>query len=343
MTVRIAVIGLGFMGRTHARAFARAASLGRDCRVVAVADPHARKILSGASPADGGNIATGDALPFGENDVRVYEEGEDALADDGVDLACVCTYTDTHAPLASLALRAGKHVLVEKPVALTAAGVCPLLEAARASPRLACIPAMCMRYWPGWDVLRDRVRDGSLGELRSLTLTRLGSGPAWGRRFYDDHARSGGAFIDLHIHDADFVVHALGMPRAVSSTGTTSHVTTLYQFGSVGPGHVVAEGAWDLAPGAGFRMRYLAAFEHATLEWDLSRSPRLIRHDASGSHEIALADHSGYEAQALHVIDVIEGHAAPLATMEDAWNVARVLDAERESLARNGERVAIYS
>src|SRR5262249_22988508 len=131
---------------------------------------------------------------------------EDLLANPAVQLVSICTPTDTHVDLAIAALRAGKHVLLEKPVALVAKDAARLADTARAAGTL-CIPAMCMRFWPGWTFLRDAYRDGRFGQLRALSLHRLGSGPGWSSDFYRNVARSGGALVDQHIHDTDFVVY----------------------------------------------------------------------------------------------------------------------------------------
>ncbi|MBY0308938.1 MAG: Gfo/Idh/MocA family oxidoreductase, partial [Phycisphaerales bacterium] len=173
--IGVGVIGMGFMGANHARAYVAAARDGTACRLVAVSDPSPER-LSGGTPA-GGNIKAGADLPlFDPAEVTGYTRAEDLLRDGRVNLVSVCTPTDTHVELALAALQAGKHVLLEKPVALASAEVARLAEAARGAGTL-CMPAMCMRFWPGWTFLRDAVRDGRFGALRALSLHRLGSGP----------------------------------------------------------------------------------------------------------------------------------------------------------------------
>lgn len=319
------IIGFGFMGRTHAAAYEAAANTGFDCRVVAVADPRGKETATDAAAV---------------RDAAVYTTAEELLADERVRLVSICTYTDTHAPLAAAALKAGKHVLVEKPVALTSDVVRSLRDEAAAHPGLVCIPAMCMRFWPGWDWLAARIKDGSLGAVRSATFTRLSAGPAWGGAFYGDHARSGGALVDLHIHDADFVLHVFGEPGGVASTGNTTHVTTLYRFRH-GPAHVAAEGAWDLSPAAGFRMRFLVNFEHGTAEFDLSRTPSLVLHTATGTELVRLEQGTGYDGEVRHTLNVIAGKDRPRATLDDALAVARILEAERASLEQGGRLISL--
>lgn len=328
--IGVGVIGLGLMGRTHLRAYEAAAAAGFACRVVALCD---------ADPARAEDAAAG--LPGG---ARVHASSEALLADTAVELVSICTHTQTHAPLALAALRAGKHALVEKPIGLRATDVRPVATAAAGAPTIS-MPAMCVRYWPGWDWLAARVRDASLGAVRSAVFQRLGARPAWGGGFYDDDARSGGALIDFHIHDADFLRSLFGAPAAVSCAGSPRHVTTQYRF-ERGPEHVTAEAGWTLAPGAPFRMRYLVSFERATAEFELGREPALRVYAEAGApaREIALPPTNGYDGQARALLREIlrrAGRDAPapppdapdaLPTMAEALEVAALLDAERRSL-----------
>lgn len=326
------------MGRTHAGAYAHAAASGLPVQVVAVADPRAREVLSGNAPATG-NIAT-QQLPLDPASLRVHATIEAALADDAVDAVSICTYTDTHAHAALAAIAAGKHALVEKPVALHPRDVERVRDAAAARPGLVVMPAMCMRFWPGWDWLADRIRDRSLGPLRSLTLTRLGAGPSWSAEFYRDVARSGGALFDLHVHDTDFICSCLGAPSRVKSSGNPMHLTSLYEFDALPGVHVAAEGAWDIQPSSGFRMRFFAHFERASAEWDLATAPRVTVHEGATSRVVEPPSAhlgTGYNAEVRHFVEACltarsGGRPQLRATMDDAALVANVMERERAAL-----------
>lgn len=294
---RVGIIGHGLMGRTHEAGYAAA---GNRCRVVSVA--------------------------------RRREEAEGVLADPGIDAVSICTYTDSHVPLALEALRRGKHVLVEKPVSLRSAEVELLAAAARASGRV-CMPAMCMRFWPGWPWLRERIRTQAFGAVRRAEFTRYGRRPDWGADFYLDERRSGGALFDLHIHDTDFVWWCFGDPEQVESRGTSHDVTTRYLV--AGGAEVRARGAWLADPGTEFTMQYAVEFERAAVRFDLARTPAVtVEHD--GVVEAPeIGSGSAYDAEVLHFLDLVQGRTcAPVATLEDAAAVTRILEAEAESLRR---------
>ncbi len=342
--VGVGVIGMGFMGRTHAAAYAdNAARSPGACRLVAVSDPNPERMRAAA--ATGGNIGPGDAIPeLDRADLRRRTEPSELLADPDVHLVSICTPTDTHIDLALAAINSGKHVLVEKPVALDAEQIRRLAEAAAARDRLV-MPAMCMRFWPGWTHLKAALTDGRYGSLHAISFTRLGTRPAWSPDFYANAGRTGGAMTDLHIHDADFIVHLLGRPRGVVSAGSVDHVTTHYLFAR-GIGHVVAEGGWLPAAGMPFRMRFTASFENATLDFELGREhPLMIARDGEWT-PVDGPSGNGYQPQIDHMIAAVHAHRAGerfrlAATLSDAITVAEVLAAERESLSRSGEPVIL--
>ena len=111
--------------------------------------------------------------------MRGTTRAEDLIAAADVHLISICTPTDSHVRLATSALAAGKHVLVEKPVSLDAAEVRALARLADSVGR-HCMPAMCMRFWPGWDFLHEAVRNTTFGKVQSATFQRLGTAPGWG-------------------------------------------------------------------------------------------------------------------------------------------------------------------
>ena len=343
----VGVIGLGFMGATHVAAYQSAARDGHPCKLVAVCDGvEARR--RGDFSAVGGNLKSSDAAPaelaFDPAAVKGYEHAADLLADPAVRLVSVCTPTDTHADLAIAAMEAGKHVLVEKPVALTAADVARVADAARRTG-MTCTPAMCMRFWPAWAWLKRAADSGEFGRLTTATFTRLGSRPGWSADFYRDAARSGGALIDLHVHDADFVAHLFGPPAAVTTTGTLDHVTTIYHYPD-GPAHAVAEGGWDQADGFGFTMRYVATFvadtgEPATARFDLAADPQLTLARGGKTGPVEVAPHNGYDGEVRATVDALAAGKTPPVTIADGVAVARQLDAERASLQAGGRRVEL--
>ncbi len=326
--IGVGVVGLGFMGQTHVKAYQR---LGGRCRLVGVADQDPDRRAGKVATA--GNIdAGGSDVLFDPREVRGFENASALLEQREIELVSICTPTDTHVDLAIRALESGKHVLIEKPVAIMLADVERLAQAAGDAETL-CMPAMCIRFWPAWRWIKERIDDGGFGPLRSMSLTRLGSVPDWAPGFYNDAARSGGALFDLHIHDSDFVYWCLGMPSAVLTTGNRMQLATTYLFDDA-PGPIIAEGSWKQQPAFGYRMRYTVNFERATADFDLGREPELLVHDETGTRAIELPEANGWDLEIEHLIERVRIGGALDATMNDAVAVTRILEAEACSLER---------
>lgn len=332
-TIGVGVIGLGFMGQTHARAVQRAQRDGIACRLIALADRTSD--LARAA----GNIATGsDAIDV--TGIERVESIDALLAVPGVDVVSICTHTESHVELAERAIDAGRHVLIEKPVALASEPIERLSTRARAAGVLA-MPAMCMRFWPAWAEMARLVRAGELGAVRSVSLARMGARPGWSPEFYRDDQRTGGPLADLHIHDCDYLSWLFGTPRAVRAVGDALHLTAIYDF-DAGPAHAVGEAGWDLRPSFGFRMRATIIGEAAALDFDIGRDEQLRLHDDSGTRVIDCGPLTGYDGEIRALLEAIaQGAAEPPATLDEAAGVMRTLEALRQSLLSGGQPIAI--
>src|SRR5690348_1101264 len=140
--VNVAVVGLGFMGVTHLRGY----QLVDAANIVAVCDS-VRLPINGVLQGVAGNIKKSDDIDLGSK-VRVCRKLEEVLADPEVDLVDLCTPTPLHAEQAIAALKSGKNVLCEKPLARTSAAAREIIKAQESALGFL-MPAMCMRFWPG--------------------------------------------------------------------------------------------------------------------------------------------------------------------------------------------------
>jgi predicted dehydrogenase len=150
---------------------------------------------------------------------RAYGGYEAAVADPAVDVVYVAAPHSEHVRLALLAIEAGKHVLVEKPLALTADQGRRIADAARRAGVFA-MEAMWTRYLPQSDILRQLLAAGDLGEVRLVTADFAG-GPVQGDggRMLDP-ALGGGALLDLGVYVVSFASAVLGPADAVTVRGS---------------------------------------------------------------------------------------------------------------------------
>ena len=331
----VGVIGLGFMGRTHLGAYSRLAG----CELVAVADRDAGRLAG--EVASGGNFDTGGESEqlFDPAVVSTFEDALELIDHPEVQLVSVTTPTPTHRALAHAVIAAGRHLLVEKPVDLEPVVILELAAAARAAGVLA-MPAHCMRFWPAWVWMKSRLDSGAYGRCLRASFVRSGAAPGWNADFYLDDTKSGGAVVDLHIHDTDFVLHCFGTPASVSSSGSRRYVTTRYEYPD-GP-EVIAEGGWLEAPDAPFTMTARFECERGTMTFDIGRDPEVIVELPDGTnepHPEASEGGTGYDGQARALVEAIRsGASEPPVTLEDAAETARVLQAEIASIDAGGAR-----
>jgi predicted dehydrogenase len=330
--INIAVAGLGFMGVTHLRAYQQL----RNARIVAVCDA-VRLPVNGVLQGVQGNIQNSADIQLGAG-VKAYREFSELLADRVVELVDICTPTALHSAQVIAVLDAGKHVLCEKPLAQTVADARKILKVAAASDKFL-MPAMCMRFWPGWSWLKKIVSEKTYGKVRAADFRRVTAKPAWGKA--GSHA--GGALLDLHIHDTDFVNFLFGRPASVYSTGVTDaagavdHVVTQYIYPQ-GP-TVHAEGSWLLH--SGFNMSFTLHCERATLDFDLARCSDALRVEVVGKQAktVKLKAGDGYSEEIRYFVDcVARGERPTVVTPQDGVTALEICAAEEKSV-RTGKSV----
>jgi len=215
-TVRIAIVGMG-IGRQNARGFMR----NPRARVVALCDLFEDRMQEFARE-----------LPA---PVTLYTDHEALVRDDGVDAVFVGTPNQMHVPVALAALRAGKHVMVTKPLADSARAARELVDAAEASG-LVNMMSLSTRFSGEVEylgMLRDAGEFGDLYYARARSIRRSGI-PNWSLGFIE---RGGGAFRDMGVHVLDSAWWLLGMPRPASVLGVSGA-----RFGPRGQGY------WKFAP-----------------------------------------------------------------------------------------------
>ena len=324
------IAGLGMMGRTHYEVYRGLP----DADVVAIADADPRRAAGDFSDT-AGNILEDDIerLPDRTDRIKGTADFHELITMPDVDVVDVCLPTPLHLDCAVSALEAGKHVLCEKPLARTSAAARRIAAAATQAKGLF-MPAMCMRFWPGWTWLKEAVADGRYGPVRAAVFQRLASMPAG---WYRNAEQSGGALLDLHIHDTDFIYHLFGRPRAVFSRGysktseTTDHVATHYIYDDVPL--VTAEGGWCLANGFGFSMRYAVNFDEATAEFDLAQSEPLVLSQGGKQEAVPCGAGHGYTGEIRYFLDCVQSDKKPtIVTADDAVQGLEIIEAEARSI-----------
>jgi predicted dehydrogenase len=218
----------------------------------------------------------GEQMDLGK--IKTYEHLDDLLADPGVDLVDVCNPTDAHASTALAALGAGKHVLVEKAIALTPADADAMLKAAGRAGKLLMV-AHVLPFFPEFAYAAEVVRGGEYGRLLGGHFKRVISRPDWSADIADP-GKTGGPAVDLHIHDTHFIGLVGGVPERVFSTGLlenghVQYLTTQYLYGAGGPCLTCSSGA-VAQKGRMFVHGYELYLERATLVYESGTAPLTV-------------------------------------------------------------------
>lgn len=268
--IKIGLIGLGFMGTTHFGIYQALPGV----RVAALADIDPMK-LSGDISAVSGNIGEGSGSKLDLTGIACYSDPFRLIAEADVDAVDICVPTPWHRELALAACAAGKHLFVEKPLCLNEEELREISAAVKAAGVFFNV-GLCVRMWPEYLHARELYASGAVGRVRSANFRRLSpsvDGNAWENWFMTE-ARSKGALLDLHLHDADQVRCFFGRPKRVTSFGVRGvvsdhaidHVVTSYDFGD--GAMIVAEGGWAAAKGVPFEMSFQIICEKATIKLD---------------------------------------------------------------------------
>ena len=341
--IGIGLIGLGFMGSTHFRIY----NAMPNAKIVALADVDEAKRGGDISKVVGNIGSEDNSKRLDLTGIHVYESGLDLIHDSEVDIVDICCPTPFHADLIAAALAAGKHVFAEKPFARNFEQA-EKIKAAAAQAKTFLNFGMCVRSWPEYRYAYEQFKSGAYGKLRSATFRRLSpdiNGNAWDNWFMDGK-RSGGALLDMHLHDTDEVVYFFGRPKAVSasgvnivSNGAIDHVITIYHFDN--DTLVEAEGSWGATKQTPFEMSFQIICEKAVIRL-MSEGFKIYWRD--GRIETPQVEATtGWHKELQYFVDCVQNGVKPekYQTFESVLDSFKVVLAEQESVDAGGKRVEI--
>ncbi len=325
--IRVGLLGAGGIGRVHAEAYREIE--GAELVAVADASHEAADKLAGAHGA------------------QAYYDCQALVADGQVDVVDVCLPTYLHAQAVIDAATAGKHVLCEKPVALDLAQADRMVEAVERAGVMAMV-AQVVRFTPHYRLIKDLVEQGELGRPLMAAAARLAAAPRWST-WFGDPALSGGAILDLHIHDLDYLFYLFGKPRSVYAVGLRSerggwdHLLTSLDYGDK---KATAEASFLMPAGFPFTATIRVLGEKGCAQYPFG-APATLDPQAAATAEGDLviyragqvpecpsyARRNPYLVEIEYFIGcVARGQAPEIATLQEARTVLGIALAARESL-----------
>lgn len=274
--VNVGIVGLGFIGMIHYLGYQKV----RGAKVKAICEKDPKR-LAGDWRTIKGNFG-----PQGKKTdltgVAQYPEIDELLADPRIDMVDICLTNEWHTDVTIRALKAGKHVLCEKPITTKTADAERMVRTARDCGKLLMI-AHVLPFFPEYQFAYKAVTSGKYGRLRGGSFKRIISDPLWLTDFYNPNT-TGGPMYDLHVHDAHFIRLIAGMPEKVQTLGSMrGEVAELFasqfDYGPGGPMITATSGVID-QQGRAFTHAFEIYMEKATLQYDMGVP--LTMYDAKG-------------------------------------------------------------
>ena len=329
--VRVGIVGSGFMGSTHAAAW-RAEGV---AVTIFAPDP---------------DRAAATAADTGASTARTLDELLER-----VDIVDVCTPTDAHTPIVLAAAAAGRHVVCEKPLALSVPDAEAMIAACEAAG-VHLFVAHVLRYVAEYALAKAIVDRGDIGRPAVIKLKRAAFRPQKpAGHWLFDPARSGGMAFDLTIHDIDFARWIAGdVVRVYAWSAGTEHperpvdhafLTLTHASGAI----TQIVGSWAYGPPT-FRTRLEIAGSHGLIDHDSERAQPLLSFlhatpdSGQGAVGIAksLSRDDPFRDQLRDFLGaIVDGHQ-PRVTARDALEAVRIGFACNES-ARTGRAVDVAS
>ena len=323
--LRAGIVGAGFIAQVHAAAYTAHGGV----ELVVIADPLGHKAQALADR-------------YG---ARAVAQVDELLASD-VDVVSVCTPTPTHADVSIAAMRAGKHVLCEKPMARSLAQGEAMIAAARDTGTKLMVGHVT-RYEPDHVRAKAIIDEGNIGTLRMAFQSITGPFPEWSSGgWFADAAQSGGPVVDLAIHSFDSLAWFFGRPvTRVMAVGTKSKID-LYSYALVtlnfdGGGLGLVEVSWSHPRAQDLTVRTELMGTHGRINWDYAdiASMFTVGNDTPRRQFVMLGEHS-FADEVAAFVDCVERDVPPPIAGEHALETLRIALAAHESL-ETGRAVAL--
>ena len=331
--LRVGLAGTGFMGMTHLQGWAQTPASFVGC----VSSASDRAQAEQAVAQYGGTV---------------YNSLSDLLAD--VDVIDICTPTHLHREMVLQAAAAGKHIICEKPLALSMADTRAMLDACEQAGIMLLV-AHVVRFFPEYALAKQIVDRGELGRVGVVRLTRCSFKPGSKNpdSWFHDLSKSGGMMMDLMIHDFDYARWIAGDVETVFAKNIASrfsdvpgdYALAILRHTNGALSHI--EGGWAYPPPM-FRTALEVAGEYGLIEHPAGSSVPLgihLHQTKKADTDIAVPSsplaEDPYTTQIRHFYDVLTGtDITPRVTGEDGAAAVQIALAAIES-ARTGRPVSI--
>ncbi len=330
----LAIVGLGFMGATHLKAAAGIPGL-----KLAVVSRDDKKLKGDLSAVAGNMSGFDNQMDF--SSIRAYRSFPEVLLDPEVDAVDLCLPTALHESFTIEALRAGKHVLVEKPMGLDRAACDRMIDESQKAGKIL-MSAQVLRFFPAYASLKNWIETGRAGDIHAATFRRRCAAPGWGP-WLRDKAQSGGGVFDLLIHDIDMAQFLFGMPVSISATGhedLANQIDVLVAQLFYPKFTVNISGGWH-HEGFPFSMEFSVVGDTGTMEYHVRDAHPTLYQAGQAASEITPAETvDGYRAEIEYFVNCVAKNERPARCLpEDSARAVALAQLLLESRSRQGEKL----
>ncbi len=264
--IRIGIAGLGFMGMVHYLSYEKS----RGVKVAAICEMNKKRLTGDWRDIQGNFGPPGKKMDL--SGISTYTSLDDMLEDPNIDMIDITLPPSLHADMACQAMKAGKDVFCEKPMALTAADCNRMARVSKNTGKQLFIGHV-LPFAPEFAWALKEVRSGKHGKLLGGSFKRVISDPEWLPNFWSPK-HTGGPMLDLHVHDAHFIRLLFGMPTAVITRGRQRGELAEYwntQFCYEKPSYSVLATSGTIAQqGRSFNHGFEIHLEKATLMFEFA-------------------------------------------------------------------------
>lgn len=325
--MKIAVIGIGKLGQRHLNVWSQQENV----EVVGIVARDQSKLQEVA----------------GRYGLTAFTSLKDLLAETDVDVVDICTPTDTHVEFVKLAAEAKKHIICEKPLALTSAEAEEMIHICEQN-NVQLLVGHTLRFFPEYENAKNQIENGAIGRPGVIRMSRGVPYPTKEREWYTEERRSGGLFLDLGIHEFEWIQSTFGDVQRVMA----KHVKHTEQSGkSIEYGLVtlrMVDGTIVQVELSWAETKFRSSFEITgnkgmiTYNYDDSNPVILDLHEEESQVTLpkSMLGRDPYVRQMEHFIQCLTGKTDPVVTADDALQAIRIAEAVKKS-AEEGQPVTL--
>ncbi|MBS4220422.1 Gfo/Idh/MocA family oxidoreductase [Bacillus sp. FJAT-49711] len=322
--MKIAVIGSGKLGQRHLDAWSKVKGI----EIVGVIARNQERLNKVANK-------------YG---TKAFSSIEELVVNSEVDVIDICTPTHTHAALVVEAANHKKHVICEKPLALNSGEAEDIIKVCEEN-KVQLFVAQTLRFFPEYVDARNQVKNGAIGNPGVIRMSRGVPHPA-ADSWYSDESKSGGLFVDLGVHDLDWLLWTFGdVERVMAKRVKRSSEDGNLEYGFINL--KMADGTIAHVELSWAEPKFKASFE-------LTGDKGMITYNYDDSYPLAvqfrsedyvqiprtILEKDPYQRQLEHFVKCISGEEKQIVTASDALNVIRVAEAALQS-AEEGQPVTL--